>query len=42
MPSLDGDNYGFRLVTVPEPTSIALMSLGMVAIGGLMWRRRKS
>jgi hypothetical protein len=35
------DNVHYNASPVPEPASVALMGLGMVAMGGCVWRRRR-
>ena len=32
-------DLAFRIETVPEPTTLALMGLGLVALGLIRWRR---
>ena len=36
------ENWQFTISTVPEPSSVALMTVGMLAIGGLAVRRRRA
>jgi hypothetical protein len=39
-PSFENYSYGFRVASVPEPSTLVLAALGFV--GGLLgWRRRK-
>ncbi len=37
---VEGDSFGFRVASVPEPGSITLLVCGLVA-GLIWWRRRK-
>jgi formylglycine-generating enzyme len=39
-PTLEGSRNGFRVASVPEPSSITLM-LCAGAMAGLLWRRRR-
>jgi hypothetical protein len=42
VPTTDIDNeFGFRLVTVPEPESLALLATGGVAFAAGLLRRRR-
>jgi hypothetical protein len=36
------DNLTFGVTTVAEPRSVAMLSFGLVAIGGWIWRRRRA
>jgi len=38
-PSLELLNVGFRVATVPEPSTVVLLSVGL--LGGLLWRRKR-
>jgi hypothetical protein len=42
--TLAGDRIldGFNLTPAPEPTTLALLTAGSVAVMGIMWRRRKA
>jgi len=33
---------GFGCATVPEPTSIALTSVGMLMVGAMAWKRNRN
>lgn len=41
IPSGVSGTFGFSLTAMPEPTSLVLGSIGMVALGGIGYRRRK-
>jgi formylglycine-generating enzyme required for sulfatase activity len=41
-PTSEYNDMGFRVATVPEPTSVALAAIGIVSLVTLGWQRRKS
>jgi formylglycine-generating enzyme required for sulfatase activity len=40
-PALELAEIGFRVASVPEPSTFALLGIGAVGLMGLAWRRRK-
>jgi Sulfatase-modifying factor enzyme 1/PEP-CTERM motif len=40
-PALDSGAVGFRVATIPEPSTVVLAALGLVGLAALGWRRRK-
>ncbi|MEI8375778.1 MAG: SUMF1/EgtB/PvdO family nonheme iron enzyme [Planctomycetota bacterium] len=40
-PSLEHFDMGFRVASVPEPSTLALLSVGIIGLLGFAWRRRK-
>ena len=41
-PNSENMEYGFRLASVPEPSTLALAALAGMSLIGLVWRRRRN
>ncbi len=40
-PINEAENFGFRVATIPEPSSIVLAAFGLVTVAACRWRRRR-
>ena len=41
-PTFEGDTIGFRVASVPEPSTFVLLGMGAIGLLGFAWRRRKA
>jgi formylglycine-generating enzyme len=41
-PSIEGYDIGFRVASVPEPSTLALLGIGAIGLLGWAWRRRRA
>jgi formylglycine-generating enzyme len=40
-PTFENDNVGFRVASVPEPSTFVLLGMGAIGLSGYAWQRRK-